>query len=233
MTQQEVERLKNVYQSYRERGVAHRLWSNKNSGNQAIRYERMRVLQRLLHSAGFMPLTERVILDVGCGDGSVLASLCAWGALPGNLYGIDLLPTNIEAAQKDYPNLWFQQSNAEELNFDDQTFDLVLFFTVFSSILDPSMARHMASEAQRVLKPGGAVAWYDFRYHNLFNTHTQPMTYEKIQTLFFDFAFHLRTVTLLPPLARRLGRLTPLLYSALCTLPFLRTHHVGLLIKPQ
>jgi len=40
-------------------------------------------------------------------------------------------------------------------------------------------------------------------------------------------------VTLLPPLARRLGPATPLAYPVLAALPPLRSHLIGLLRKPR
>lgn len=94
------------------------------------------------------------------------------------------------------------------------------------------MAHNVAAEVQRLLKAGGAVVWYDFRYNNPYNPHVRGMTKGHIQQLFPTFTFHLRTITLLPPLARRLGALTPLLYSRLARLPILRTHYLGLLVKP-
>jgi ubiquinone/menaquinone biosynthesis C-methylase UbiE len=121
--------------------------------------------------------------------------------------------------------------NAEQLHFEDATFDLVLLFTVFSSILDGRMACNVASEVCRVLKPGGAVVWYDFRYNSPANRNVRRITRATIQAIFPDFDLHLRTVTVLPPLARRLGRLTPTLYTIFASIPILRTHYLGLLWK--
>jgi hypothetical protein len=49
--------------------------------------------------------------------------------------------------------------------------------------------------------------------------------------LFPDLDLKLRSVTLAPPVARRLGPLTPFGYHALVALPFLRSHLLGLLTK--
>lgn len=229
-TANEVERLKRVYQGYQEQSYTN-LWSAENLGNQWIVRERMKDLQELLHQAHLLPLVEQRILDIGCGTGKVLSSLLAWGAKPELLYGVDLLPERIELAQQTYPDLHFQTSNAEQLPFDSAFFDMVMFFTVFSSILNPHMAQNVANEANRVLKPGGAIIWYDFRYRNPQNPNTQPMRIYDIQHLFPGFAYRLRTTTLLPPLVRRFKKLTPFLYPIIGALPFLRTHYVGLLIK--
>ena len=169
---------------------------------------------------------------MGCGSGKVLASLLALGAQPENLCGVDLLPDRIAEAQQRYPALQFQCANAEHLDFPDDHFDLVLLFTVFSSILDGQMARNVAHEVSRVLRPSGAVLWYDFRYNNPRNPNVRGITLARIHHLFPELEMHLRTITLLPPLARRLGRLTPMLYPLLAAIPPLRTHYLGLLVKP-
>ena len=231
-SEQEVQRLTQVYQTYQTSATVQAQWTEHNRGNRAIIQERSRYLQGLLQTQGYWPLTQQRLLDIGCGAGRILGHFLAWGAQPHHLYGIDLPPDRIAAARQAFPALHFQQANAERIEFPASTFDLVLLFTVFTSILDQQMAHNVATEVQRVLKPGGAVIWYDFRYNNPYNPHVRGMTKAKIQQLFPEFTLHLRTVTLLPPLARRLGALTPRLYPLLTRLPLLRTHYLGLLVKP-
>lgn len=232
MTNHEIDRIISIYDQYKRNASVQALWSSSNQGNLFIFRERQRTTEYLLDAHGCLPLSKHRILDVGCGRGAELAYLTQWGAQPHHLYGVDLLPDRIAAAQQAFPDLHFQQANAERIEFPASTFDLVLLFTVFTSILDRQMAHNVAAEVQRVLKPGGAVIWYDFRYNNPYNPHVRGMTKAKIQQLFPGFTLYLRTVTLLPPLARRLGALTPLLYPILSSLPFLRTHYLGLLVKP-
>jgi ubiquinone/menaquinone biosynthesis C-methylase UbiE len=229
----EIERLIQVYQGYQQDPAVQARWSKTNVGNQWIAEERRRAIASLLQGHGFLPLQEKRVLDIGCGSGAVLASLTDLGAQPHNLYGIDLLPDRIEAARQAYPGICFICGNAESLDFPDAHFDLVLLFTVLSSILDNRMAHNVAREACRVLKPGGAVLWYDFRYNNPWNPHVRGITKQQIHQLFPGLEMHLRTITLLPPLARRLGRMTPILYPLLAAIPPLRTHYLGLLIKPK
>lgn len=57
------------------------------------------------------------------------------------------------------------------------------------------------------------------------------MTLAQIRRLFPQLEMHLHTATVLPPLARRLGRLTQSLYPVLAAIPPLRTHYLGLLMK--
>ena len=146
---------------------------------------------------------------------------------------MDLLPERINAARAAHPELTFSCGNAESLDFPDSTFDLVLLFTVLSSILDPAMAGNLCGEVMRVLKPGGAVLFYDFRFHNPYNPNVRGLKRRELPFLFQGFNMDLHSLTLLPPLARRLGRWTETFYPALVRAPFLRTHLLGLLIKPD
>jgi SAM-dependent methyltransferase len=229
----ETTRIQRVYRAYREEGVRRGRWSQANPGNCAIVQERARVLKQVMQEQGFFPLAERRILDIGCGSGRVLAGLMAWGAESRHLHGVDLLADRVEAAKAQFPTCDFRQANAEVLDFETASFDIVLLFAVFTSILDERMTRNVAAEVDRVLKPGGAVLWYDFRYNNPRNVHVRGVSKKKIACLFPGYQRHLRPVTLLPPLARRLGRLTSWLYPFLAMPPVLRTHYAGLLVKPQ
>ena len=74
-THSEVDRLKEVYREYGERGWRKTKWAVTNRGNQAIRQERERKLEQLLQRSRLLPLGNRRILDVGCGTGEILACL--------------------------------------------------------------------------------------------------------------------------------------------------------------
>ncbi len=228
----EVDRLRQVYQQYTDRGFRHSKWSSANPGNRAIQGERERKTLELLQRTGFFPLAGRRILDVGCGTGEQLGMFEDWGASPEGLFGVDLMPERIRAAQQNFPGITFQLANAESLPFPDGFFNLVATFTVFTSILNREMTANICGEISRVLAPGGGVLWYDFRVNNPFNKHVRGVSRKRIGTLFPGFRVALETVSLLPPLARRLGGLTDRLYQPLGSLPFLRTHLLGLLTKP-
>jgi SAM-dependent methyltransferase len=231
-TRSEVDRLQEVYREYAVRGFGRTKWSPANEGNRAIGDECQRQLRELLERAGFFPLEKRRILDVGCGSGERLAAFQDWGARPENLLGIDLIPDRIRAARKNHPQLNFELANAETLPFADGRFDLVTVFTVFTSILDRRMAANIRREIVRVLAAGGAVVWYDFRLNNPLNRHVRGISRRQIQNLFPGFELNLKTISLLPPLARLLGPLTNLLYPPLSSIPFLRSHYLGILTKP-
>src|SRR5262249_61904353 len=108
-----------------------------------------------------------------------------------------------------------------------------LRFPLFTSILDAGVAGRVADEVRRVLRPGGALLWYDFRVANPWNPHVRAMSRRSVRELFPGWPATFRPVTLLPPLARRLHSLTPVLYPVLATLPPLRTHWAALLERPR
>jgi ubiquinone/menaquinone biosynthesis C-methylase UbiE len=231
-TYAEVRRLKAVYQAYAQRKLGASKWSPTNWGNQAILQERDRTLLKQLGKSGFLPLDERRILDVGCGSGGLIARFQTWGARAENLFGVDLLAERIHMAKERFPGLSFQQVNAEALTFENEAFDLVALFTVLSSILSTEMTRNLVQEVKRVLRPGGAIAWYDFRMNNPLNPHVRGISRRRLAALFPGFEVRVERATLLPQLARRLGVLAPWLYPVLGSFHVLRTHYVGLLLKP-
>lgn len=207
-------------------------WSLANAGNRYVLAERRRAFRRLLERAGWVPLGERRALEVGSGTGVELAWLTEVGAKPSFLAGVDLLAHRVEAARRVYPGIDFRLGNAEKLDFEDRSFDLVMAITIFSSILDRAMAANVAAEITRVLKPGGGLLWYDVRYDSVSNPNVKAVTRERIAELFPELRGSLSTVTVAPPLARRLGAATPVAYPVLAAVPPLRSHLVGLLRKP-
>ena len=226
----ETERIARAYEELL--GARASRWDLSNPGNRAILAERRRATVRLLDRQGWLPLGERRVLDVGAGGGAELASFRELGAAEANLAGIDLLPARVAAAHAAFPAISFRAGNAEHLDFADGSFDVVLAFTLFSSILDAAMARNVASEIGRVLRPGGGLLWYDFRYNSPSNPNVRGVRAARVRALFPDLEGPLLGVTLLPPLARRLGPLTSGLYPLFRALPPLRSHLIGLLVKP-
>jgi SAM-dependent methyltransferase len=200
-----------------------------NPGNRLLLDMHRRRLQQILRQKLDRPLESCRVLDVGCGYGGLLGWFHDLGVPAGNLFGVDLLTSRISAARETYPRFTFLEGNAMDFEFPAGSFDLVPLFTVFSSILDPAMARNLAGSVDRVLAEDGAVVWYDMRYPNPGNRHLRAMPRRRIQALFPAYTLELESISLLPPLARRLGRSTEVAYPLLAALPPLRSHLLGLL----
>jgi len=190
--------------------------------------ERVRRTGELLRAHHLLPLTGRRILDVGSGYGAELARMTAFGAEPELLTGIDLIEERVKQAKLAFPTLRFEVGNADQLPFPDGAFDLLMAFTLFSSILDEGMTSRVASEMSRTLKAGGAILWYDLRFRSP-NQAVRPISPATLARLFPDRQATLVTLTVLPPIARRLWRLTPILYPMLAGLEALRSHYLGIL----
>src|SRR5207249_6442807 len=158
-------------------------WSLANPGNRKILSERRRVIRHLFRRRGWLPLGDRRVLEVGSGTGWELAQMVELGARAEHLVGVELLPDRVANARRAYPTIEFHQANAENLDFSDSTFDVVMAITIFSSILDQRMARNVASEIDRVLKPGGGLLWYDVRYDSVSNPNVKAVPGERIREL--------------------------------------------------
>jgi ubiquinone/menaquinone biosynthesis C-methylase UbiE len=228
------EEVRRITTAYAERDVALAGTLKRDQANRGNRWrmdEHRRQLRRILEERFDKPLAECRVLDVGCGYGSLLAWFHDLGVPSGSLFGVDLLENRIRIARETHPEFHFDDANAEQLAFPDASFDLVAAFTLFSSIIDREMAANVARSMGRVLTGGGAVLWYDMRYPNPWNHHLRAMTKRRIRELFPAAAIDLEPVTLLPPLARRLGRSTDRVYPVLAAAPVLRSHYIGL-IRP-
>lgn len=203
-----------------------------NQGDARIFAERMHEFRRLLELHGPWPLDDQVVLDIGCGHGHDLARLREWGAQGSNLYGVDLSADRIETARRNYPGITFTAGSADQLSFANGHFDLVLMCTLMTSVLVEATAAGIVQEVDRVLKPGGRVIWYDFRYPSPTNRRTRPIGLNEIKEYFKGYRIWGSSTTLLPPLARRLGAFTHTLYPLLRSVPFLRSHYILMLCKP-
>lgn len=222
----EVDRLHEVYEGYDADASARERWSLDNAGNRAIHAERTRRAGALLAEAG------GPVLDLGCGSGQVLEELDAALPAAGLRVGVDLQAPRLMAAAARAPATRFTQAEGSALPFADGAFGLVLAFTLFSSVLDPALSRRLVAEIGRVLRPGGRVLWYDLRRSNPTNPQVRALPVAEVQRLFPGWTADLAPVTVLPPLARRLGPATRPLYPVLAHVRPLASHLVGTLAKP-
>lgn len=226
----ETERIKSAY-ARRDAAGKSALYSHFDVAALYTAQQREAAVLAVLKRAGVKGLASLKMLDLGCGTGGVLRDFIRYGAAPENCVGVDLLLDRIEAAKKLSPNIDFRVSNAEALPFGNEEFDLVLCFTVFSSILDPGMKRNVSSEILRVLSRDGFVLWYDYHMDNPSNPDVGGVKKEEIIDLFQGCEINLTRVTLAPPIARAIAPHSVILCRLLEKLPFLRTHYLGVIKK--
>ncbi|HEY8489799.1 MAG TPA: class I SAM-dependent methyltransferase [Dehalococcoidia bacterium] len=227
----EIDRIRAAYARRARQGLDDR-YSLTDPANLYLFQRRERLLLAMLRRHGLTPLRGRRILDVGCGTGEVLNDFVQYGAEPSLLAGIDLLEERIAAARRRNPGIAFAVGNAEELPYPDGSFDLALQFTLLSSVLDPAARRRIARETLRVLRPGGAVVWYDFVW-NPTNPDVRGLGRREVAALYPGCRVQAQRVTLAPPLSRRLARLSWTACRLLEAVPFLCSHELMVIRKGE
>lgn len=226
----EESRIRDVYK--RRRSDKGGLYSLFNKGQVFMIQELERALLALLSKTGIDSLATKTILDIGCGSGFWIQEFLKLGAAPENLTGIDLLDWRVSDARRISPaGVRLEHGNAEKLGFSDRSFDVVVQFVVFSSILDPHMKRKVASEMLRVLKDDGVLIWYDFFVKDPRNSDVRAITKNEIHQLFPGCQIDLRRTSVAAPLTRLLAPYSWLLCYALERIKVFDTHYLGLIRK--
>lgn len=187
----------------------------------------------MLQRAGKFPKSDDRCLEVGHGKLGWLADLISWGVPAGNLYGIELDTKRAEVAQHLLPSADLRIGDATEMPWGDGTFQVVVVSTVFSSLLDPEIRKMLAQEITRVLAPGGTLICYDFTFNNPRNPNVQKLTRRDIAQLFPGLSGEIRSVSLAPPIARRVVPRCWWFATFLEIFPFLRTHLMAVLTKQR
>jgi len=226
------DRIKTVYRQRQQAG-RNGLYSPFNKASLHLTQQREKQILKILEDAvgGEGELGGKRILDVGCGEGANLRDLVKYGAKPGNCHGIDLLPERIDRAKSISPNMNFVQGNAEQLPYDAASFDLVLLFTVLTSILEKDMKQNLAGEILRVLGPGGIIIYYDFLVDNRRNPDVAGVKREEIVDLFPDCRLRLKRTTLAPPISRSVAPVSTMFCQFMEKIPVLCSHYLGTIRK--
>lgn len=105
------------------------------------------------------------VLDVGCGPGTITADFAALVA-PGQVTAVDaaedvLAQAHAHADGRGLDNVRFTVADVHDLDFPDDSFDVVHAHQVLQHVGDPVQALR---EMRRVCRPGGVVAARDSDY---------------------------------------------------------------------
>jgi SAM-dependent methyltransferase len=109
-----------------------------------------------------LPSKERA-LEIGSGTGIFLEHLKKIGFL--NLVGIEPSTAAINAAPK-HRKRWLRKGIFVAKNFKPNSFDLICCFMTMEHVHDPLIT---ASDARKLLKPGGVFVTVTHDYRNIFN----------------------------------------------------------------
>jgi ubiquinone/menaquinone biosynthesis C-methylase UbiE len=227
----ELDRISFVYEKYESDGSYKTKWDRSNPGNAWIVKEREEKILNAVRRHGFDSLVSKTILDVGCGGGGFLSSWLRYGASEQKVHGIDLLRNRIHKARQKTPGVNLFVGSGQYLPFDAASFDIVMQSTLFTSVLDPGIREDIGQEMLRVLKKDGIIIWYDFRFSNPGNPDVRGIKKKEIVSLFPKCKLDFDLVTLLPWLARRMGKRSLTLCTWLHKSPFLRTHWLVTITK--
>jgi len=96
------------------------------------------------------------VLDVACGNGSLLAAMQKKARIEG--FGIDISEGMVDAAARKNPGMTFHVSGCEEMPFTDASMDLITVSAAYHHFPDVVA---FADEVARLLKPGGVICIAD------------------------------------------------------------------------
>ena len=246
-SQQHEEEATRILREYerRERELPSNYYSVFRPSILFAKQQRVRTVIKALSREGMDPLSGRKVLEVGCGKGNWLADMEDWGAKRENLSGIELdLQRKAQAAARFAahqdetgrvlaPGADIRIGNATTLPWADESFDIVIQSTVFSSILDHDMKHRVAEEMARVLMPLGIIIWYDFSYNNPRNPNVRGIGHREIRSLFPGFSTGFHRITLAPPLASWVVPKTWLGALFLEKVGLFNTHILGILRREK
>ena len=174
--------------------------------------------------------TSKKYLEVGCGTGTNLCTLLSWGVPAENLYGNDIFQPSLDKCKKRLPSsVKLQAGNFLDCKYEEK-FDVILFSTVLSSILDIEFQQECMKYAYNLLQEGGIILLYDFVFDNPRNKDVKGVSLKTLANSAPWRNIKFNSVTLAPPIARRLEKL-PILIKVLRSLKILNTHKIGYLMK--
>ena len=194
-----------------------------------LHLSRDRDLLALLGRHGVADLSGQRILELGCGEGSLLRSLLHYGAEAGKLAGVDVDQAKVGRARVSLAGVRLAVADIASLPYQDEAFDVAFAFTTLSSVLNDDTRRRGASEALRVLRPDGLLVVYDF-WLNPLNSRVRPLRAGELRALFAPRPVVVERVTLAPPIVRALGGRRSLC-APLDRLSLLRTHLLAAVVK--
>jgi SAM-dependent methyltransferase len=189
-------------------------------------FEREILYHRILVERFGDDFSKLKILEIGAGTGDNLLFFHRIGFSWENIYANELLPDRGKILKEKLvkaDNIHI--GNALELRYHNE-FDIVFQSLVFTSVLDDNFRKELALKMISMVKPNGIILFYDFKYNNPANKNVKRVSPRDIRNLFSSKHIKFYSVTLAPPISRKIGRFYNLINILF---PFLRTHLVSVI----
>tara|TARA_B100000780_G_scaffold77950_1_gene52799 strand:+ start:217 stop:960 length:744 start_codon:yes stop_codon:yes gene_type:complete len=143
----------------REKEFHNKLQSKKKGRFENIFYKALYNMHKDFSTFTFEKAKDKIVLDYGCGVGSVSRKVAA--SKPLKLFGIDISEVSInkaiENAKKSNFQIYYSVDNCEETKFKAETFDLVFG----TGILHHLNLEKSVSEINRILKNNGEMVFLE------------------------------------------------------------------------
>ncbi|GAB5438367.1 methyltransferase domain-containing protein [Falsiruegeria mediterranea] len=161
--------------------------------------------RRLANLDALAPAPGDKILDLGCGNGLMTSELSRAVGPKGHVTGLDPSTDMRTSAAKHcagQTNVTFVEGMADDMPFEDQSFDGAVSVQVFEYIPDIPAA---LAEVQRVLKPGGRLVIGDMHWDTLawYSPHRERM--QHVLGIWDGHLAHRETPAHLPQMMRDAG----------------------------
>jgi SAM-dependent methyltransferase len=226
----ERERISQVYARYHATGLPDAQWG-ESPATRYIRDVKWRVVGELVGPRPGWRAGSWVI-DLGAGSRSELAdpTIDTRPVMSGVL-AVDLLSRCTQALSQQ-AGVHPVMGHGAFLPVATGSVMVVWQSLMLSSVVDPSMRRHIYAEIARVIAPGGLFVSYDTRYTNPWNPYTRPVALGELRQAFAGWRHRHRTLTGLPPLLRWLAPTSRALCRVVESIPPLRAHRLFVAERP-
>ncbi|MBO9999333.1 MAG: class I SAM-dependent methyltransferase [Cyanobacteria bacterium SID2] len=132
---------------------------------------------RQLPLQGLSISPETRVLDLCCGSGQATQYLVQYSQ---HVTGLDASPRSIDRAKANVPQADYIEAFAQDIPFDDNTFDLVHTSAALHE-MDADTLNRIIWEVFRILKPGGTFTIADF------HSPTNPLFWPGLAAFFWIF----------------------------------------------
>lgn len=161
------------------------------------------------------------ILEIGCGGGGVINDMADDGFKNFTHVGLDINFSRLKQIKFDACII---QGDGSYLPFPDESIDIAIQATVFTSVLDDVKKTTMAKEILRVLKKDGLFLWHDFQYDNPFNKNVKGIKLKEIKNLFPQCIYEHNSLHANPIIARAILKYSIGIAEFLDRIRVLHTH---------